>query len=319
MNKRLIIINLLLVVAIIGSWLVFMGDFRQKEPTMEVTADVQEAPMRQETEAVQTPVEDVQPQETEPEEAAGPEEPEPVEDDALEQLLSDFCEKQDGDWSIVVETLDGRNRAEVNGNASMISASLIKLFVMAAVYDQIEQGMIAHEEVIDLIRPMITISDNTATNRLIEKLGGGDANVGMKVVNEYAAALGCEQTKLCRLMLANNGLQNYTSASDCAMLLRSMCELACVSEAWSREMLDILKEQTVRTRIPDGLPEGVPCGNKTGDLIGLCCADVGIVFAETGDYIVCLICNGQSNDMVTTFAMAELSGKIYDRFTQSEA
>ena len=110
-------------------------------------------------------------------------------------------------------------------------------------------------------------------------------------------------------MLDNNGLQNYTSAADCAKLLKMIYDGTCVNEKWSAEMLQLLKAQEVTNRIPAGLPQGTACANKTGDLAGLCCADVGIVFAESGDYILCVICSDYTVD--PTSAIAALSGQVF--------
>ena len=49
-------------------------------------------------------------------------------------------------------------------------------------------------------------------------------------------------------------------------------------------MLAHLLAQQVNDRIPQGLPEGTQCAHKTGDLLGLCCADVGIVFTPQTDF-----------------------------------
>ena len=133
---------------------------------------------------------------------------------------------------------------------------------------------------------------------------------GMAAVNAYARSVGCGSSVQNRLMLDNNGLQNYTTAYDCGKLLKMIYDGTCVSEVWSGEMLQILKEQTVCNRIPAGLPQGTVCANKTGDLAGLCSADVGIVCAPKGDYILCVICNDYTVDPAS--AIADLSSRIYE-------
>jgi beta-lactamase class A len=114
-----------------------------------------------------------------------------------------------------------------------------------------------------------------------------------------------------RLMLADNGLQNYTGAEDCARFLAAVYRGDCVSPEASREMLELLLAQTVNDRLPARLPEGMPVAHKTGDLSGLCCADVGIVFSPGGDYILCLICNDPPTDSRARDAIVRLSGQVY--------
>jgi len=252
------------------------------------------------------------------------EEPEPSEEttqaatqqaqpDDLAQQVQQICTPQLGQWDVCIEPLSEGEavRYATSPDTPMVSASVIKLFVMAAVYDQVKQGVLEHETVYPLIYPMITVSDNDCTNALIRLLGGGDAAAGMEAVNGYAASIGCTSSRLQRLMLEDNGLQNYTSAADCARLLRMIYEGRCVSVPWSKQMLQILQEQTVVNRIPAGLPQDVVCANKTGDLIGLCVADVGIVFGEQGDYILCAICT-PDDDYRAGLAITQLSKTVYE-------
>lgn len=87
---------------------------------------------------------------------------------------------------------------EKNGKVSMQSASVIKVFIMATVYDRIcypqnEQTAIYISEqydgeLRDLLSNMITVSDNDAANRLVELLGNGDFNVGKEAVNAFCSA-----------------------------------------------------------------------------------------------------------------------------------
>ena len=234
----------------------------------------------------------------------------------LQELIDTFCASRSGNWDVHVELLRDPFLQAVFSTKEepFVSASIIKLFVMATVYAEIENGELDHDVCYPLIYSMITISDNYATNELIYLLGKGDATVGMQLVNDYCSEMGFSDTQLNRLMLANNGLQNYTSAQDCAGILRHVYEGTCVSEIWSKEMISILEEQTVINRIPTGLPKGIQAAHKTGDLIGLCCADVGIVFTPQGDYILCAICNDVVNDYAAATAIAELSAAVYAYF-----
>ncbi|MGN1028204.1 MAG: serine hydrolase [Faecousia sp.] len=233
----------------------------------------------------------------------------------LEEELEKFCQSTPGTWQIHVELLENQYFSwagkDMSENGRMVSASLIKLFVMAAVYDRIDQGLIDHGEAYPLIFDMITLSDNRATNQLISMLGGGSTQDGMNAVNAFAGAYGFSDSKLNRLMLQENGQQNFTSARDCSQLLKMIYSGTCVNEEFSSEMLEILKAQSIRNRIPAGLPEGTVCANKTGDLLGLCCADVGIVFCWSGDYILSVICNNPPEDGAAAKAVKALSAQIY--------
>lgn len=239
-------------------------------------------------------------------------------DENLQQKLQMFCEKFDGKWDVWVESLSEHTMAQIKRNTGeaepMISASLIKLFVMGAVYDAVESGTLSSRDVNQELHAMITNSDNQATNSLIRKLGNGNVDAGMDTVNAFSKKIGCLDSKLNRLMLAENALQNYTTAADCARILRLIYRGQCVSEQSSAEMLSLLIEQRVNNRIPCELPNGLTVAHKTGDLIGLCCADVGIVFAPSGDFILCAICNNPPSDARAASEIAELSAFAYDYY-----
>lgn len=142
---------------------------------------------------------------------------------------------------------------------------------------------------------MITVSDNASANDLTKLLGDGDEASGRSAVEAFARSIGCDSVQYNRLMLVENGTQNYVSAEDCATLLRMIYTGQCVSQDASKSMLDHLLAQQVNDRIPQGLSSDVKVAHKTGDLLGICCADVGIVFAPQGDYLLCIVCNNQSD------------------------
>lgn len=223
-----------------------------------------------------------------------------------------FFAREPGRWSICWQTLpEGEQGFRATDRNPMVSASLIKLFVMGAVYEQIESGELSREAVYARVRSMITVSDNRATNELICLLGGGDETAGFAAVNDWCFREGYLETRLNRLMLAENGLQNYTAAQDCAALLASVYRGECVSPAASGEMLELLLDQEVNDRLPALLPTGTRLAHKTGDLPGLSCGDVGIVFSPGGDYVLCVIGNDFPDDLAARDAIAALSAEIY--------
>lgn len=245
-------------------------------------------------------------------------------DDDLDKIRATFdshLNSAAGDWNLYFESL-GTHKYSCEtslgiGADGAVAASLIKLFIMAAVYQDIDTGVISHDAVYPLIHSMISASDNEAANRLITTLGSGDPSVGMKKVTAYASAIGCDKTKLNRQMLDFNGAENYVSAGDCGKLLQLIYNGECINEKWSAEMLECLKAQTVNNRIPALLPEGTIVAHKTGDLSNLSCGDAAIVFTPYGDYILCAISNNSPNDAQTATDIANLSAMIYHQYTGS--
>lgn len=241
--------------------------------------------------------------------------PQPVTSHTAEvrALFQSLLQSQSGRWDLYFAPLpEGEAVALSSDETPMVSASLIKLFVMGAVYERLEDGTLDRETADPLLRDSITVSDNFSANALIRLLGDGDAEAGMEAVNSWCARQGYNSTRLLRLMLQDNGLQNYTGAADCAALLSAICRGECVSPAASQEMLGLLLMQKVNDRLPRDLPPGTPVAHKTGDLIGLCWADVGVVFSPGGDYILCVISDGAASEVDAKTAAADLSRRIYD-------
>lgn len=238
--------------------------------------------------------------------------------EAVQKVLDDFVAAQDGAWDVYYESLsDGASAAAQSGHGSeprSVAASLIKLYVMGAVYDAVAHGKLTHDAVYNDLYSMITVSDNDACNRLVTLLGGGNAAAGMKAVNAFAAAIGCTSTQMNRLML-QPGTENFVTARECGTILRAIYNGSCVSADASKEMLTLLKAQTVNDRLPVNLPQGVTVAHKTGNLSNLSCGDVGIILSPKGDYILCVIANHEPSDATATTATATLSRTVYDTVT----
>lgn len=236
----------------------------------------------------------------------------------IEESIGDLTSQ----WDVYVERLsDGaaiHSSRNLPDDGRMISASIIKIFVMAAVYDGVNRGTIDESAVTADLKKMITVSDNDATNRLIDQLGGGDSKKGFDVVNAYAAGIGCTDTQLNRRMLDwSDNLQNYTTGRDCAKLLRLIYSGNCVSGAYSDKMMALLKAQEKTEGLLTALPKSVETASKPGFISGVSIGEVGIVFASQSDYIVCVICNKPYTDNGAMGEITEISTMVYDFFAES--
>ena len=211
-------------------------------------------------------------------------------------------------WSVAVVDLNTEDSCTVN-NQSMQAASLIKLFIMGAVYDSYDSLTAAYgeDQIQSLLSDMITVSDNTAANTLTNYLGDGDDATGRRAVNEYCASNSYESTNMGRMLLApaDNG-DNLTSVSDCAEFLRKVYKGELPH---AEEMLGFLKNQQRTHKIPAGLPEGVESANKTGELDTVE-NDAAIVFADT-PYILCIMSENLSDVGAAQSNIAGISSDMY--------
>lgn len=239
------------------------------------------------------------------------------EDKILEDNIQRILNDSGGSWDVWTESLVSNTYSHNeagSGSGRMVSASIIKLFIMGAVYQEVENGTITYASVQQDIRNMITISDNDAANRLIRRLGDGDPAAGMAKINQFAQSLGCRNTTINRLMLEENGLENYTSAEDCAKILRLIYRGQCVSRDLSSEMLTHLSLQEVNDRIPQGVPGGVTVAHKTGNLSNIANGDVGIVLLDDSPYIICVINNSAEGDGAINDKIVRISETAYNYY-----
>lgn len=238
-------------------------------------------------------------------------------DPILEDSIQRILDSSGGTWDVWTESLANHtytHNETSSSSAGLVSASLIKLFVMGTVYQEVENGTIAKEDVYQDIRNMIAVSDNDAANRLIRLLGNGDGSIGMAKINQFARNIGCSNTSINRLMLEENGNENYTSAEDCAKILRLIYYGECVNKNYSSEMMECLAAQEVNDRIPQSVPAGVTVAHKTGNLTNLSNGDVGIVLIDSNPYIICVINNSSQGDGVINDSIIDISEAAYNYY-----
>lgn len=248
---------------------------------------------------------------------------------AVLNLYLDEEEANGAKWAVSVQNLSDGARYEKNAEESMQSASVIKVFIMAAVYGKIcypasdQEAVYAQEqydgELKELLTNMITVSDNEAANRLVELLGNGDFEAGKQIVNTFCQENGYTGTHLGRRFLAEDPTDdNFTTAADCGKLLREIYGGSCVSQEASAKMLELLKGQTRIGKIPSGLPQGITAANKTGEMsegYGLGCIenDIAIVYGEQQNYVICVLSNdlaGRNEEAIQK--IQEISSYVYE-------
>lgn len=148
-------------------------------------------------------------------------------DEKLQQILKNVeagFPAGNGSWAVYISDLKRNSEGSVNSHA-MQAASLIKLYIMGAVYDNYDSvvAQYGQSSVESNLHSMITVSDNDAANTLVSYLGGGDSAAGMNAVNSFCQTHGYTDTSMGRLLLQSNANgDNYTSVSDCGRFLRSV-------------------------------------------------------------------------------------------------
>jgi beta-lactamase class A len=128
----------------------------------------------------------------------------------------------------------------------------------------------------DLIWLMITISDNMATNLLIDRLG-------VENIQRTLEGLGLTGTRIQRKLFDSSataaGKSNIITAWDMGLLMEKLYRGEVVSEKASAQMIDVLLAQQLGNKMPFRLPLDCKIAHKTGEVEGVT-HDVGIVYAE---------------------------------------
>ncbi len=229
----------------------------------------------------------------------------------LKEAIEDEIINFKGKVGIIIKDLDMNLEISVNKDKLFPSASLVKIPIMAACFDAIDKGKIQSDSLLllkshhkvpgsgelkhepqgaqfnikQLIELMISESDNTACNMLIELLG-------FDYLNESFERLGLRDTNISRSMMdfksREEGRENYTTSSDLAFLLDKIYHYRLINKRTSYKCLELLKRQKIKDRIPAKLPPELTVAHKTGLEKGIC-HDAGIIFTDRGSLLICVL------------------------------
>lgn len=243
---------------------------------------------------------------------------------AVRQLLEGY----DTSVAVSMVPLDGTQGFGVNNKKQFVSASMIKLLVLATLMDQAQAGNVKLDATYTLnaadivggaghinefalgtefsydqvAESMIAYSDNTAANVLIDLLG-------MDAINAEAAKLGLEATHIGRKMMDLSGTsENYMSTRDAAVILRGFAEGKIASKELSDKAMHYLVQQTDNDALARGIPSGVTFAHKTGSLT-MIRHDGGVVLADEPYVLVVFteLYDGEANEL-----MARISQAVYE-------
>ena len=230
-------------------------------------------------------------------------------------------------WGVFVKSLETNEEIAIGADQQMETMSTIKIPLMVEVLQQVKAGRFKLSDkytfaqadsqpgtgtiqrldpgavmtVKDLVTMMIIVSDNTATEVLYRMVGGPD------VVNKRMDALGLGRTRamsvpaawFAALRAAPSSEQFYrdgkhpfgmTTPREMGRLLEMMERGALVDKPSSDLMLQIMRAQLYRTRIPRYV-NGYRIPHKTGDFLPFVGDDVGVLESD-GNTIVISIFTG---------------------------
>lgn len=271
------------------------------------------------------------------------------------QKIFEILSGLEGKVALYVEDLEVDELFTVCPDEVHAACSLVKVPILALLLKDAEEGRINLDEKIriaaekkvggtglishldphldlswkDIMKLMIIVSDNTATNAIIEILG-------LEKINSFFKSIGLDATKLQRKMMdfdsIKAGKNNYTSAADMGKLLKNAASGTLVNPKISETVLEIMSRQFYTGKLPALLPTVpayaspeekkhpltglVTVANKTGDLPKIQ-HDIGFFILPGGKkYVIAMLTSDLSSDQEGIACISKVSRAVYDALSQ---
>src|SRR5712671_6622921 len=229
----------------------------------------------------------------------------------LESSIRDVDQHLDGVMGVAIEDLNTGDHFFLHENEVFAQASSIKIAVLADLYLQAQQGklkltdlytvqssdLVPDSDIMggltpgvtritlrDLATMMVAVSDNSATNVLIDR-------VGMDNVNAMLDSLGLAHTRLRRKMMdldaARQGRENISTPREMMVLLDALYHGKVLNKEFTADFFKVLSTNK-DSWIPRDLPADIRVADKPGALEAIR-NDSGIVFVEGRPYVICVM------------------------------
>ena len=255
----------------------------------------------------------------------------------LATAINDIDQNLDGVLGVAIEDLTTGQTFLLRPDEVFPQASSIKIAVLAELYRQSQtqagakltdlytvqaSDMVPDSDIMlgltpgvtrvtnrDLATMMIAVSDNAATNVLIDR-------VGMENVNKLMETLGLSRTQLRRKMMdlkaASEGRENVSTPREMMTLLDSIHRGKVVNKDMTADFFKMLSTHK-DSFIPRDLPPDLQVANKPGELEGVR-NDSGVVFVPNRPYLICLMTTYLRNERSGEDAISRISAAAYQLF-----
>ncbi len=272
---------------------------------------------------------------------------------SLQDSVDTLAGKFKGEVGIYAINLTDGDTVSYNADRSFPTASVIKIYVLATMYHDIEEGTISMNDQVtladsekvpgsgillfmhgglkltlnDLAWLMINMSDNAAANMLVDKVGG------VEKVTEFIRSMGLTRTKMLARIFDKHVYSDsaerkvfgigVTTPRETAVYLSQLYKGRVVDPKSSKAMIELMKYQFYNTSIPRFLPtyvDTVEIAHKTGALDATR-NDCAIIYTPKTNYVLCVFTTHNADERWITDNSAELfiakvSKVIYDRFVR---
>jgi len=260
----------------------------------------------------------------------------------LRGAILDVEQRLDGVLGVAILDLTSGQELMLHADEVFPQASSIKIAVLAELYHQAEQAqhgasgkatladryvvhtadLVPDSDILggltpevtqltnrDLATMMVAVSDNSATNVLIDR-------VGMDNVAALLSSLGLKHTRLQRKMMdlkaAGEGRENLSTPREMMTLLERLYRGKVIAEPLLADFFTVLGTHK-DSWLPRELPEGLKVANKPGALEGVR-NDSGVVFLKNRPYVICVMTTYLASERAGEDAISAISAAAYSTF-----
>jgi beta-lactamase class A len=242
----------------------------------------------------------------------------------------------DGILGVYVLDLATNTSLSLNADETFPTASTIKIAILAELFRQAQQGKLTLDEIYtlqssdlvggsgiagsltpgttkltlrDVAALMISVSDNSMTNVIINR-------IGMDNINALLASLGLVHTRLRRKMMdikaAAEGRENVATPHEISQLFEALYRGKVLNKQFTEDFFNLLSIHK-ESYIPRLLPEDLRVANKPGELEGVR-NDCGLIFAGKRPYILCAMSTYVRHEREAGDAIAKISFAAWQTF-----
>jgi len=260
----------------------------------------------------------------------------------LESSIEQIDRHLDGVMGVAIEDLATGDHYFLHEDEVFAQASSIKIAVLANLYLEAQQGklkltdlytvqssdLVPDSDIMngltpgvtrvtlrDLATMMVAVSDNAATNVLIDR-------IGIENVNAMLDSLGLQHTRLRRKMMdleaAKQGRENISTPREMMTLLDALYRSKLLNKESTTDFFKVLSTNK-DSFLPRDLPPDLKIANKPGELEAIR-NDSGIVFVEGRPYVICVMTGYLRNERQGEEAITKVSletWRMFDRLSRA--
>lgn len=250
----------------------------------------------------------------------------------LKKTVANSLKDSTGTYAVAIKNLKNGDSYYSNEHQVFETGSLYKLWIMAEVFEQIQNGKLTEDEI--LSQDVKTLNAEFNIDPSAAELTEGTINFSVRdalnqmitISHNYAALILTQKIKLSSVAeflkthgfieswVGTDGSPPKSTASDILRFYEKLYKGELGSIENTQKMISLLKNQQLNDGLPKYLPDKSMVASKTGD-IGWFKHDAGIVYTEKGDYIIVVMSESES-PLGAQERIALLSKTVYDYFNK---